>query len=167
MEYIYNDNAKLLLTCANVEAPVGRSAFLLDLDVIREDAEPIGMDRVMRTVDDLHDREGRAFGRSRRRSPTRRGRSSVKLEIPALWSASNSNAYQPDLSTVLSSGSGGRPLMEMVAERGPKLGASAFSHACVHWMAVLVSALASSVSLTTDSVMACFPSESPSRLPTC
>lgn len=61
MEYIYDDNAKLLLMCANVEAPVGRSASLLDLDVIREDAEPIGMDTVMRTVDDLHDREGRAF----------------------------------------------------------------------------------------------------------
>jgi len=61
VEYIYDDGAKLLLMHASVAPPAGRSAFLLDLDVIRESREPIGTEEVMRTVDDLHEREGQAF----------------------------------------------------------------------------------------------------------
>lgn len=61
VEYIYDDGAKLLLTYASVEAPAGRSAFLLDLDAIWEGPEPLTMDKVMRIADDLHDREERAF----------------------------------------------------------------------------------------------------------
>ena len=61
VEYIYNDAVKLLLTRASVDAPEGQLAFLVDLDVIWEGAEPKGLDRIMEVIDDLHEREGEAF----------------------------------------------------------------------------------------------------------
>jgi uncharacterized protein (TIGR04255 family) len=61
VEYAYDDGCKLLLTQASVEAPEGSSAFLLDLDVVWEGKAPLPVDEVMAVVEDLHEREGRAF----------------------------------------------------------------------------------------------------------
>ena len=60
VEYVYDDGVKLLLTQASVEAPEGISAFLLDLDTVRERIE-VSLEDVMEIVDDLHEKEGLAF----------------------------------------------------------------------------------------------------------
>ena len=60
-EYVYDDGLKLIITLASIASPEGSTAFLLDLDVILEGGEPLSLDEVMDTVDDLHDREGIAF----------------------------------------------------------------------------------------------------------
>ena len=61
VEYLYQDGVKLLLTHATVDAPERYSAVLMDLDVIWEGAEVKDLDRIMEIVDDLHEREGKAF----------------------------------------------------------------------------------------------------------
>lgn len=61
VEYVYEDGAKLLLTHASVGALEGSSAFLLDLDVIWEAQAPLAVEKVMSLVNDLHEREGKAF----------------------------------------------------------------------------------------------------------
>ncbi|MCI0418029.1 MAG: TIGR04255 family protein [Acidobacteria bacterium] len=61
VEYVYDDAVQLLLTQASIDAPEGQSAFLLDLDVVWESAEAKGLDGAMEVVDDLHEREGKAF----------------------------------------------------------------------------------------------------------
>jgi uncharacterized protein (TIGR04255 family) len=61
VERVYDDEVKLLLTQATVDAPEGQSAFLADLDVIWESGEERDLDRIMEIVDDLHAREGEAF----------------------------------------------------------------------------------------------------------
>lgn len=61
VEYVYADKAKLLITQATIDAPEQQSAFILDLDVIWEGEEGIELKRIMKTVDDLHKREGEAF----------------------------------------------------------------------------------------------------------
>jgi uncharacterized protein (TIGR04255 family) len=61
VEYRYEDGAKLLLTHANTEAPIGSVGFLLDLDVVREAPEPLPQERVMERVDELRERERSAF----------------------------------------------------------------------------------------------------------
>jgi uncharacterized protein (TIGR04255 family) len=44
-----------------MEAAPGNPAFLLDLDVVWEASQPSGVDTALTIVDDLHDREGKAF----------------------------------------------------------------------------------------------------------
>lgn len=61
MEYIYDNDVRLILTQATIDAPDGQSAFLVDLDVIWERTEPKLLDEIMEVVDDLHVREGQAF----------------------------------------------------------------------------------------------------------
>ncbi len=62
VEYIYDDvPIKLIVTQATVASPEGQPTFVADLDVIWEGAEPKSLDTVMELVDDLHEREGKAF----------------------------------------------------------------------------------------------------------
>lgn len=60
-ELVYEDDVKLVVTFATIDAPAGSSAFLLDLDVIWEGSEPLGIDAALAKVDDLHEREAEAF----------------------------------------------------------------------------------------------------------
>jgi uncharacterized protein (TIGR04255 family) len=56
------DRGKLIQTLASVEAEEGSSAFILDLDVIREwPDEPLPLEDAMSQVDDLRDLERDAF----------------------------------------------------------------------------------------------------------
>jgi len=59
-EYVDENGIKLLLSFATIEAPKGSSGFILDLDFSWE-GTPISLTEAMSIVDDLHDREGRAF----------------------------------------------------------------------------------------------------------
>ncbi len=61
VEFLYDDSVKLFLTQASIDAPEGRSAFLLDLDLVWESSEAKGLDTIMAVVGDLHEREGLAF----------------------------------------------------------------------------------------------------------
>jgi len=60
-EHIYDDGTRLLLTFASVVAGSGASGVLLDLDLAHDAVQPIYFDQVMSTIDDLHDREKKAF----------------------------------------------------------------------------------------------------------
>ena len=61
VEYIHDDNVKLFLTQASIEAPENFFAVLLDLDVVWEGSEPFKKSSAMTIVEDLHLREGQAF----------------------------------------------------------------------------------------------------------
>lgn len=60
-EYVYDDDVKLVVTLASIDAAEGSAAFLLDLDVIWEATVPLTIDAALAKVDDLHEREGIAF----------------------------------------------------------------------------------------------------------
>jgi uncharacterized protein (TIGR04255 family) len=62
-EYAYEDQqAKLLLTFAALGSePPGEPAFLLDLDVIWEDAQPLELKAALEKAELLHELEGAAF----------------------------------------------------------------------------------------------------------
>ena len=60
-EYLYDDNVKLVLHIASLDAPPKECAFLLDLDVIQAFPEPVDIGTTLRVVNDLHDRENKAF----------------------------------------------------------------------------------------------------------
>lgn len=59
-EYVFDDDVKLLLTFATINAEPD-SSLLLDLDIIWENEAGIGVDQALENVDDLHHREGVAF----------------------------------------------------------------------------------------------------------
>ncbi len=61
VEYLYDDAVKFLLTHATVDAPEGQSAFVVDLDVIWEGSGETDLESIMKVVDNLHEREGKAF----------------------------------------------------------------------------------------------------------
>lgn len=60
-EHEYDDGMKLLLTLASIESGPEVSEFLLDLDVVWEDAAGLDMDGALQRAEDLHQREGQAF----------------------------------------------------------------------------------------------------------
>lgn len=68
MELHFDDGCKAVLTQASLhDAPEGRSAFLVDLDLIWDDAStnpataPLSFDDTLKFIDDLHEREKVAF----------------------------------------------------------------------------------------------------------
>ncbi|MBN2384613.1 TIGR04255 family protein [bacterium] len=61
VEYIYDDAVKLIITQASVEEQNMQPALVLDLDVIWEEKKHKNRGEIMETVDDLHEREGKAF----------------------------------------------------------------------------------------------------------
>lgn len=60
-EYRYGDDIKLLVTYASVEAADDCTSFVLDLDLISEGGEARALGSTMSLVDDLRERERKAF----------------------------------------------------------------------------------------------------------
>ncbi len=60
-EYNYQDNVQLIILQGSIETPPNRSGFLLDLDVIWQDAEPVKQEEAMTKVSELREREREAF----------------------------------------------------------------------------------------------------------
>ena len=61
VDYAYADGVRLVLSQGSVGAPLDHVGFLLDLDVIWENAEPVTRDATLETVADLRARERAAF----------------------------------------------------------------------------------------------------------
>ena len=61
VEYVYPDDVRLILSQGSVDAPKDHVGFLLDLDVIWENTEPIERDEALTKAGDLRDREREAF----------------------------------------------------------------------------------------------------------
>ena len=63
VEYLYEDQPiKVILTFANTPAPEDKFAFLLDIDLIWENAaHPLQLEKAIDTVDDLRKRERDMF----------------------------------------------------------------------------------------------------------
>ncbi len=61
VDYLYEDNVRLLISQGRSNAPPDQICFLLSLDVIWKDEEPVAQDRAMERVQDLRDRERKAF----------------------------------------------------------------------------------------------------------
>lgn len=60
-EYRYGDDSLLVLSHGTVNAPDGRKGLLLDIDVIKEESEPICRDEALTLAAALHSREREAF----------------------------------------------------------------------------------------------------------
>jgi len=60
-EYAYEDNILLVLSQGSIEAPPNNIGFLLDLDVIWQDADPISQEDALTKVRELRERERVAF----------------------------------------------------------------------------------------------------------
>lgn len=61
LEYWLEDATKLLVTSGTIEAPSGKTGFLLDIDAIREGPPMVTVEDAMRVVDLLRDHERTAF----------------------------------------------------------------------------------------------------------
>ena len=61
VEYVYEDGVRLVLSQGLIQAPSDDFGFLLDLDVIWENATPIVLDDALSRVKDLRNRERDAF----------------------------------------------------------------------------------------------------------
>ena len=60
-EYNYQDNVRLVLLQGSIETPPNNVGFLLDLDVIWQDADPITRDDALTKVSELRECEREAF----------------------------------------------------------------------------------------------------------
>ena len=60
-EYNYQDNVRLVLLQGSIETPPNNVGFLLDLDVIWQNADPITRDDALTKVSELREREREAF----------------------------------------------------------------------------------------------------------
>ncbi|MDE0511645.1 MAG: TIGR04255 family protein [Gammaproteobacteria bacterium] len=61
VEYNYQDNVQLIILQGSIETPPNTVGFLLDLDVIWQDAEPIKREDALTKVNELREREREAF----------------------------------------------------------------------------------------------------------
>ena len=61
VEYVYDDEVRLVLTQGTAPAPSGHVGFLLDIDVIWESEHPVGRDKALIKAEDLRTREREAF----------------------------------------------------------------------------------------------------------
>ena len=61
IEYIYPDGVRLVLSQGSIDAPPDHIGFLLDLDVIWEQAKPVEREEALEKVADLRTREREAF----------------------------------------------------------------------------------------------------------
>ena len=61
VDYVYDDGVHLILSQSSLNTSLNQVEFLLDLDVIWENTEPIGKDEALAKAADLRDREREAF----------------------------------------------------------------------------------------------------------
>ena len=61
VNYVYNDGVRLVLSQKSLDTRLKQVEFLLDLDVIWENEQPIGKNEALTKVTDLRDRERAAF----------------------------------------------------------------------------------------------------------
>ncbi len=61
VDYVYGDGVHLVLSQRSLNTSLNQVEFLLDLDVIWENTEPIGKDEALAKAADLRDREREAF----------------------------------------------------------------------------------------------------------
>ncbi|MDE0554262.1 MAG: TIGR04255 family protein [Candidatus Poribacteria bacterium] len=61
VDYVYDDGMRLVLSQRSLNTPLNQVEFLLDLDVIWEDTEPVGKDEALAKANYLRDREREAF----------------------------------------------------------------------------------------------------------
>ena len=61
VDYSYADNVRIVLSQGSVDVPPGQVGFLLDLDVIWENSEPVDKLRALSIANDLRERERAAF----------------------------------------------------------------------------------------------------------
>ena len=61
VDYTYGDGVRIVLSQGSIDAPPDHVGFLLDLDVIWENPEPVDKARALTIANDLRDRERAAF----------------------------------------------------------------------------------------------------------
>ncbi len=61
VDYMYQDDVRIVLSQGSIDAPPDQVSFLLDLDVIWEKTEPVDESRALMIAEDLRDRERAAF----------------------------------------------------------------------------------------------------------
>ena len=61
VEYMYQDNIRLILSQSSVGDQPNNLGFYLDLDLIWSDVDPVDQARALTIASDLHDREKQAF----------------------------------------------------------------------------------------------------------
>ena len=61
VDYTYGDNVRIVLSQGSIDAPPDHVGFLLDLDVIWENPEPVDKARALTIANDLRGRERAAF----------------------------------------------------------------------------------------------------------
>jgi len=61
VEYRYDDDVRLILSHATVDAPAGHLAFILDIDVIWQTAQSVDREDALATVEDMRTRECSVF----------------------------------------------------------------------------------------------------------
>ncbi len=61
IDYAYEDGVRLVLSQGSVDAPTDHVGFLLDIDVIWEDIDPVTLDKALEITNDLRIRERKAF----------------------------------------------------------------------------------------------------------
>ncbi len=61
IDYSYEDGVRLVLSQGSINSPSKHAQFLLDLDVIYESSEPLSQSKALEKVNDLRERERKAF----------------------------------------------------------------------------------------------------------